>query len=113
MTKEELQTLTVRDVILQQEFKDYVQAVMDMEIGHREKMQRQAIAEHRPLGRTVVDNLMEKDAWNADKIVDCFGAILDKSCIGLSASEREYIHLLGMNAFNRTMQMFRDTATES
>lgn len=113
MTKEELQALTVRDVLQRKEFKDYVQAVMDMEIGHREKMQRQAVEDKARLCRTPLDNLQDKGVWNAESIVDYFGAILDKSCIGLSASERQYIHLIGMNAFNRTMQMFRDTATDS
>lgn len=113
MTKDELQTLTVRDVLQRQEFKDYVQAVMDMEIGHREKMLRKAAEDKARLCRTPLDNLQDKGVWNAESIVDYFGAILNKSCIGLSASERQYIYLVGMNAFNRTMQMFRDTATES
>jgi hypothetical protein len=37
--------------------------------------------------------------------------VLNKSLIGLSANEREYIYLVGMEAFRRTMKKLQEQET--
>ena len=96
--------MTVRDVLMLDEFRAQMLQVMDGEYDH----QRRAAAEARKNGcrinRTPLDSLRERDVWHADEMIEYFGSVLNKSLIGFSAAEREYISLVGMAAFKRTMQ---------
>lgn len=108
MTKEELSKLKVGDVLALPEFRHYLQEVMNGEEFSQNQAAFEASKKGARLGRTPLDNLRDKQAWNVEKLPEYFGSVLNKSLIGFSASERDYIYLVGMAAFNRTMQKLQE-----
>ena len=111
MEKKELKDLKVRDVLMMDEFRGQLLQVMDAEVDSQRRAASNARAQGARLNRTPLDRLRERDLWHEDQMVDYFGSVLNKSLIGLSASEREYIYLVGMEAFRRTMKKLQEQET--
>lgn len=101
--KKSLKELTVREVITMPEFVKYMKEVIDGEKFNLKQAQLQAITKGMRLQRTPLDSLIESGNVEAEKMVDLYGAVLDKSLIGFSSAERGYIYLVGMQAFQRFM----------
>lgn len=111
MEKKELKDLKVRDVLMMDEFRNQLSQVMDAEVDSQCRAASNAMAQGARLNRTPLDRLLERDVWHEDQMVDYFGSVLNKSLIGLSASERGYIYLVGMEAFRRTMKKLQEQET--
>ena len=98
MTKDELSKLTVREVIEMPEFTAELKAQLAME----EQSHTEALQKGR-LKRIPLDSLRDRQVFDVPHIKAAFMAILDKSLIGFSSMERQYIHSLGMISFARVM----------
>lgn len=98
MTKDELSKLTVREVIEMPEFADELEAQIVLE----EDSHTAALRKGR-LKRTPLDSLRDRKVFNVPHLKAAFMAVLDKSLVGYSSMERQYIHSLGMVAFARVM----------
>lgn len=109
MEKEKsLKELTVRDVLTMPLFEKYMQEVIDGEVFTHRKAQTEATTKGLRLQRTPLDSMRERDLLHGDKMVDLYGAVLDKSLIGFSSSERIYISQIGKEAFMRTMYKLKE-----
>ena len=104
----ELKDMKVRDVLELDEFKSQLRQVMDGEEFNQERAASEARHNGARLARTPLDRLKDRGAWDVDSMIDYFANVLNKSLIGFSAGEREYIYLVGMAAFNRTMKKLQD-----
>lgn len=104
----ELKDLKVKDVLQMDEFLSEMQQVMDIEVGSQEKAAVSAQRQGARICRTPLDRLRERKVWDARQMADLFGAVLGKSLTGISASERQYIYLVGMEAFKRTMKKLQE-----
>lgn len=104
----ELKDMKVKDVLQMDEFLAEMQQVMDIEAGSQEKAAVNAHRQGARISRTPLDRLRERKVWDAGQMADLFGAVLGKSLIGFSASDRQYIYLVGMEAFKRTMQKLQE-----
>lgn len=103
MKDEEIKKLKVRDVIAMPEFKEE----MERQVAIEEKTHTAAIANMR-LKRTPLDSLRERGVFNAETLVQLYPAILDKSLLGYSAMEREYISHMGLVCFGRVLARLRE-----
>jgi len=105
MTKEELSKLKVGDVIKMEAFLKE----MEKQVAIEEKAHTDAI-----LGgnykRSPLDSIRKKGVFNAADLVCFFECILNKSLIGFSSMERQYIYALGMTCFTRLMIAFQKEA---
>ena len=101
--EKKLNEMTVRDVITMPMFAKYVGDVIDGELSCHRKVKLEAISRGMRLHRMAIDSLQERGVLEAEKMVDLFGAVLDKSLVGFSQSEREYIYFIGILAFKRYM----------
>ena len=106
--EKELKEMTVRDVLLQPEYLEQLQEVMDGEVWNQQKAGAEARKQELRIGRTPLDRLREAEVWEAENIRDYFGAVLNKSLVGFGAAEREYINLVGMAAFRRTVVKLKE-----
>ena len=106
--KKSIKDMTVRDVLMTDLYRDYVRNVMEGEVAQQEKSAAAARAQHTRIGRTPLDNLRAKDVWDADKMVNCYGSILDKTLIGFSATERAYIEMVCIEAFRRCVRKMQE-----
>ena len=107
MTNEELQKLTVRQVIEMPEF----EAELKLQLGLEEKSHTEALLRGR-LKRTPLDSLRDNKVFDVEHIRAAFMAALDKSLIGFSSMERQYIHSLGMLAFSRVITKLQQQVKE-
>lgn len=103
-----LKELTVRDVLLMDEFRVQMSQVMDGEVFNQRKALEAAKAQGCTINRTPLDRLRDRGVWEPETMIEYFGSVLNKSLIGFSATERQYIYLVGMAAFKRTMQKLQD-----
>ena len=101
--EKKLNEMTVRDVITMPMFAKYVGEVIEGELSCHREAKLEALSRGLILHRMAIDSLQERGALEAEKMVDLFGAVLDKSLVGFSMSEREYIYFIGMLAFKRYM----------
>lgn len=108
MTEKELKALRVKDVIDMPLFKEQ----MAVQVRIEEKTQTEAIMYGNML-RTPLDALREKGLFCAERMVELFAAVVNKSLIGFSSSERQYIYGVGMLCFGRVLQRLREQITTS
>lgn len=101
--EKKLNEMTVRDVITMPMFVKYVGDVIEGELSYHRNAKLEALSRGLILHRMAIDSLQERGVLDAEKMVDLFGSVLDKSLIGFSQSEREYIEFIGMLAFKRYM----------
>ena len=101
--EKKLNEMTVRDVITMPMFAKYVGDAIEGELSYHRNAKLEALSRGLILHRMAIDSLQERGVLEAEKMVDLFGAVLDKSLVGFSMSEREYIYFIGMLAFKRYM----------
>lgn len=99
-----LKEMTVCDVLQLAEYKSQMEQVMAGEEFNQSRAAQKAANQGARLARTPLDNLREKNVWNADTMIDLYGSALNKTLIGFSANERAYIMLVGFEAFSRTVK---------
>ena len=107
MKEEELKGLTLGEVIHMEEFRKE----MEWQVSVEENAQTKAI-EKGHYNRTPLDSLRAKGVFNADKLIELYEAILNKSSLGLSSTERKYIESIALIALGRTLENLRDPADE-
>ena len=100
--------MKVRDVLQLEEFKRQLEDVMSGEVENQNKAAYDASKAGARLSRTPLDRLREKGAWDVESMTDYFANVLNKSLIGFGAGERQYIYLVGMEAFKRTMKKLKE-----
>lgn len=108
MKSKDLKDMTVRDVIMQPDFVKYMKEVIDSEKFHHKGAEMEAVKNGLRLQRTSYDSLMERDMLHGERMVDLYGAVLDKSLIGFSAEERRYIEMIGNEAYRRYFVRLHD-----
>lgn len=101
--KKKLKEMTVGDIIALPEFTKHMAEVINGEVFNHRQAEMEAITKGLRLQRTPYDSLKERDVLHADKMVEMWSAMLSKSLIGFSASERQYIDLIGLTAYKRTV----------
>jgi len=107
-TKKSIKEMTVREVLMTGEYRDEVQRVMDGEVFRQDKAAAEARKQKARLNRTPLDSLLEKGAWEAEKMTDYYACILDKSLVGFGATERAYIEMVCFEAFRRVIQRYKE-----
>lgn len=104
----ELKDMTVRDVIMQPGFVRYLDEVIKGEASNYRTAELQALVTGRRLQRTAYDSLTERNVMEGARMVDLYGAVLDKSLVGFSAEERRYIEMIGNEAYRRYFVRLHD-----
>ena len=103
----ELNEMTVRDVLELKEYQRQMGQVMVGEVFNQNRAAQEAKKQGARLARTPLDNLRDKGVWTADKMVDLYGSVLNKTLLGFGATERAYIQLVGFEAFRRTLDKLK------
>ena len=104
----ELKDMTVREVIMQPGFVRYLDEVIKGEASNHRTAELQALVTGRRLQRTAYDSLTERKVMEGARMVDLYGAVLDKSLVGFSAEERRYIEMIGNEAYRRYFVRLHD-----
>ena len=107
MKEEELKGLTLGEVIHMDEFRKE----MEWQVSVEERTQTKAI-EKGYYKRTPLDSLRAKGVFNADKLIELYEAILNKSLLGFSSTERQYIERIALVVLGRVLKSLRDPAEE-
>jgi hypothetical protein len=110
MTQEELKALKVRDILTMPEFKEEMARQISIEEESLKKASIEAVSNGCRLQRTPVDRLREREVYNADTMCRLFEAVLNKSLLGFSSAERQYIYGIGMLCFGRILAKLREGA---
>ena len=100
--------MTVREVLMTDEYRDEVERVMEGEVFRQDKAAAEARRQGARISRTPLDSLREKGAWEAEKMVNYYGCILDKSLVGFGATERAYIAIVCFEAFRRVIKRHKE-----
>lgn len=100
--------MTVGDIIRLPEFMEKLKYVIDGEVSNQRKAMTEAVTRGMRLQRTPLDSLRERCVLEAEKIAELWEAIICKRLIGFSAGERNYIDLLGLTAYKRTVIKLRE-----
>lgn len=108
MTKEELQGLKVKDIIVMPEFQTEMEKQIKIENDSYDDACREAALQKRRLRRTPVDSLREKDVYHAEMMCTLFEAVLNKSLVGFSANERQYIYGIGMLCMGKVLATLKE-----
>ena len=106
--KKSIKDMTVRDVLMTDEYRDEVQHVMEAEAFRQKKAAAEARRQGARINRTPLDSQREKGAWEAEKMVNYYGCILDKSLVGFGATERAYIEMVCFEAFRRVIHRYKE-----
>lgn len=107
MKEEELKGLTLGEVIHMDEFRKE----MEWQVSVEERTQTKAIQQGY-VNRTPLDSLRAKGVFNADKLIELYEAILNKSLLGFSSTERQYIERIALVVLGRVLKSLRDPAEE-
>ena len=107
MKEEELKGLTLGEVIHMNEFRKE----MEWQVSVEERTQTKAIKQGY-VNRTSLDILRAKGVFNADKLIELYEAILNKSLLGFSSTERQYIERIALVVLGRVLKSLRDPAEE-
>lgn len=103
MTDEVLNKLKARDVVRMPMFLKE----MERQVAIEQQTQTEAI-KRGLLKRTPLDRLRERGVFNGEKMVELYEAVMDRSLIGFSAAEREYINRIGLLVFGRVLSKLRN-----
>ena len=105
MKEEELKGLTLGEVIHMDEFRKE----MEWQVSVEERTQTKAIQQGY-INRTPLDSLRAKGVFNADKLIELYHQILQKTLIGFSSTERQYIERIALVVLGRVLKSLRDPA---
>lgn len=108
MTEKELNELKVADIISMPEFREEVDRQLTIEQDAYSKAVMDAKDKGCTLKRFPMLNLRDKGVLNADKMVELYEGVLNKSLVGFSMGEREYIYGVGIVAFGRVLARLKE-----
>lgn len=112
MTEEEIMKLTVGDVIGMDEFAEEMKVAVSMEQNAHSMAIMDAKNRGMVLKRLPIDALRDKGVMDGVTLTELFAAVIDKSLVGFSATERQYIWNLGMLCFGRVLKRLRERETQ-
>lgn len=112
MKKEEIEKLTVRDVIGM----DVFAREMELQVNAEQSEHTKAVIMAGKMGlvykRMPIDNLRDKGVFDGSQMVQLFAAVVDKTLLGFSATEREYIRNVGLVCFGRVLRHLQEEDTQ-
>lgn len=102
-TTKKVADLTIIEVLKM----DLYQSNLASLISQFKTSRKEASKAHR-LKAHPIDKLIAKDVFNSGEMTLLYAQILDKVCVGYSASERRFIHDVCTEAFNVTIKAMLD-----
>lgn len=104
-----LEEMTVREVLMTDEFVKTLGEVIENEKNSFRDARLRAHKLQRRLQRNPIDRLEERGVFNTKDMQNLYALVLAKCLQGYSASERDYIYLVGRQAYQVTIQKLRNT----
>ena len=94
--------LKVADIVAMPEFESNLKTVLNelIEVHTKQKESAQKIG--RRLKRTMIDWLIEEKV-DADLMLGIFNHLISKTAVGFSASQRQFLMAIGMEAYRQTL----------
>lgn len=103
--------LKVADIVAMPEFESNLKNVLNELIDVRTKQKESAQKTGRRLKRTMIDWLIEEKI-DADLMLGIFNHIICKTAVGFSASQRQFLMAIGMEAYRQTLKPLLKTNNE-
>lgn len=94
--------LKVADIVAMPEFECNLKNVLNELIDVRTKQKESAQKTGRRLKRTMIDWLIEEKI-DADMMPGIFNHLICKTAVGFSASQRQFLMAIGMEAYRQTL----------
>lgn len=94
--------LKVADIVAMPEFESNLKNVLNELIDVRTKQKESAERNGRRLKRTMIDWLIEEKI-DADLMLGIFNHLICKTAVGFSASQRQFLMAIGMEAYRQTL----------
>lgn len=94
--------LKVADIVAMPEFESNLKTVLNELIDVRTKQKESAQKTGRRLKRTMIDWLIEEKI-DADLMLGIFNHLICKTAVGFSASQRQFLMAIGMEAYRQTL----------
>lgn len=94
--------LKVADIVMMPEFESNLKNVLNELIDVRTKQKESAQKTGRRLKRTMIDWLIEEKV-DADLMLGIFNHLICKTAVGFSASQRQFLMAIGMEAYRQTL----------
>lgn len=107
--KKKLEEMTVRELLMTDEFVRTLGEVIENERQSFREVRYKAYKEGRRLQRNPIDRLEERGVFNTEDMQSLYAMVVAKCLTGYSASERNYIELVGRQAYRVTIQKLRNT----
>lgn len=101
--------LKVADIISMSEFESNLQNCLNQLIEVRTKQKKMA---GNRLKRTMIDWLIEENI-DADMMLGIFNHLICKTAVGFSASQRQFLMAIGMEAYRQTLIPLLKTKNEN
>lgn len=104
-----LEEMTVRELLMTDEFVRTLGEVIENERQSFREARLRAHREGKVLQRNPIDRLEERGVFNTEDMQSLYAMVVAKCLTGYSASERNYIELVGRQAYRVTIQKLRNT----
>lgn len=104
MIMEDLQKMTVEQLLDSEEYRKELQVQIDRETEHHDRMMREAFTKGLRLKRNPINSLRERDVFNVEDMVAAYKLIIVKLLEGFSSAERDYIRRVCMMAYWRVVE---------
>ena len=104
-----MEEMTVRELLMTDEFVRTLGEVIENERQSFREVRYKAYKEGRRLQRNPIDRLEERGVFNTEDMQSLYAMVVAKCLTGYSASERNYIELVGRQAYRVTIQKLRNT----
>lgn len=98
----DIDKLTVADIVTMPEFETNLKNCLDQLIEARNKQTETARKLGRRLKPTLIDWLIEEEI-GADLMHGIFNHLICKTAVGFSASQRQFLLAIGMEAYRQTL----------
>lgn len=103
--------LKVADIVAMPEFESNLKTVLNELIEVRTKQKESAQKIGRRLKPTMIDWLIEEKI-DADLMLGIFNHLISKTAVGFSASQRQFLMAIGMEAYRQTLIPLLKTKNE-
>lgn len=97
-----MKELKVADIVAMPEFESNLKNCLNQLIEIRNKQKETAYKTGRRLKRTMIDWLIEEKI-DADLMLRIFNHLICKTAVGFSASQRQFLMAIGMEAYRQTL----------
>lgn len=104
--------LKVADIVAMPEFESNLKNCLNQLIDVRTKQKETAYKTGRRLKPTMIDWLIEKKI-DADLMLGIFNHLICKTAVGFSASQRQFLMAIGMEAYRQTLIPLLKTKKEN